>query len=232
MMAARPQPGPAQAADRLAHARRILDARLAKGMSQAELARAARVSQQTIINIERGTVRSRNLARVAHALGLNPAEFGAVMPAELPYAMVADVMLRAATIPLANFPVHFTAEAGAAELTVDASVGDYIRRPGPLAQAAAGYGVYVAGTAMVPEFRPGEIALVNPDLPVTPAASYVFYAEHPGSGRATLKWLRRATDDHWLVTQHNPPAGKSKDVSLRRKDWPVAHRVIGKYARR
>jgi phage repressor protein C with HTH and peptisase S24 domain len=85
---------------------------------------------------------------------------------------------------------------------------------------------------MEPEFRQGDIALVNPHLPVVGEGAYIFIAEQPGASRATIKWLRRLTADKWFVSQHNPPPGTSKDFTLSRKEWQKAQRVIGKYARR
>jgi phage repressor protein C with HTH and peptisase S24 domain len=85
---------------------------------------------------------------------------------------------------------------------------------------------------MEPEFRQGDIALVNPHLPVVADAAYIFIADQPGSTRATIKWLRRMTGDKWFVTQHNPPPGQHKDFMLSRKEWQRAEKVIGKYAHR
>ena len=120
----------------------------------------------------------------------------------------------------------------AGDMIVAAQPIQHTARPAPLAHVKGAYGVYVTGTSMEPEFRPGDILLVNPHLPVNPNEPYIFYAEHPVSARATIKWLRRVTDDRFLVTQHNPPPGVAKDLSLARKDWQWAHRVIGKYSRR
>jgi hypothetical protein len=61
---------------------------------------------------------------------------------------------------------------------------------------------------------------------------YVFYAEKAGEARATIKHLRRAAAEKWLVSQWNPPAGQERDFALSRKEWQSAHRVIGKYSRR
>ena len=38
--------------------------------------------------------------------------------------------------------------------------------------------------------------------------------------RATIKKLRRTTAENWLVTQHNPADGKSKDFSLLARRLP------------
>jgi transcriptional regulator with XRE-family HTH domain len=204
---------------------KIRAARIAKGWSQEYLARQIGVSQPAIVNIERGwTVRSKYLSRIAKALDLDIAELDTGL-AEL--AMRPDPRLLTV-----DFPIHATTEDGPGDMIVAPQPIQHTARPAPLAHVKGAYGVYVTGTSMEPEFRPGDILLVNPHLPVNPNEPYIFYAEHPVSARATIKWLRRVTDDRFLVTQHNPPPGMGKDLSLARKDWQWAHRVIGKYSRR
>jgi len=203
--------------------KRIRAARLAKGWSQEFLARQVGVSQPAIVNIERGwTARSKFLSRIAKVLEIDLADLDDGL-AEITYAPTARVVNS-----VVNFPVLSSTESGAADLIVDTQPTEHIARPAPLAHVKDAYGVFVTGASMEPEFRPGDIALINPHLPVIANQPYIFYAEKPGAGRATIKWLRRDTDDRWHVTQHNPP----KDLTLSRKEWPWAHRLIGKYARR
>jgi phage repressor protein C with HTH and peptisase S24 domain len=202
---------------------RIRAARQAKGWSQEFLARQVGVSQPAIVNIERGwTARSKFLSRIAKVLEIDLTDLDDGL-AEITYAPTARVVNS-----VVNFPVLSSTESGAADLTVDTQPTEHMARPAPLAHVKDAYGVFVTGASMEPEFRPGDIALINPHLPVIANQPYIFYAEKPGAGRATIKWLRRDTDDRWHVTQHNP----SKDLTLSRKEWPWAHRLIGKYARR
>jgi transcriptional regulator with XRE-family HTH domain len=202
---------------------RIRAARLAKGWSQEFLARQVGVSQPAIVNIERGwTARSKFLSRIAKVLEIELTDLDDGL-AEIAYAPTAR-----AVNSVVNFPILSSTESGAADLIIDTQPTEHIARPAPLAHVKDAYGVFVTGASMEPEFRPGDIALINPHLPVIANQPYVFYAEKPGTGRATIKWLRRDSDDRWHVTQHNPP----KDLTLSRKEWPWAHRLIGKYARR
>ena len=108
---------------------------------------------------------------------------------------------------------------------------DFIPRPAPVAHVREAYGLVITGESMVPEYKPGETALINPLLPVMGGEVHVFYSDLQGEARATIKHLRRATATEWLVTQHNPPKGKPKEFSLSRKEWHTAHRVFGKHAR-
>lgn len=202
---------------------RIRAARLAKGWSQEFLARQVGVSQPAIVNIERGwTARSKFLSRIAKVLEIDLTDLDERL-AEMTFAPTARVVNS-----VVNFPILSSLESGAADLIVDTQPTEHIARPAPLAHVKDAYGVFVTGASMGPEFRPGDIALINPHLPVIANQAYIFYAEKPGAGRATIKWLRRDTEDRWHVTQHNP----AKDLTLSRKEWPWAHRLIGKYARR
>ena len=202
---------------------RIRAARLAKGWSQEFLARQVGVSQPAIVNIERGwTARSKFLSRIAKVLEIDLTDLDEGL-AEITHAPTARVVNS-----VVNFPILSSTESGAADFIVDTQPTEHIARPAPLAHVKDAYGVFVTGASMEPEFRPGDIALVNPHLPVIANQAYIFYAEKAGAGRATIKWLRRDTEDRWHVTQHNP----AKDLTLSRKEWPWAHRLIGKYARR
>ena len=85
---------------------------------------------------------------------------------------------------------------------------------------------------MVPEFEPGDLAIVNPNLPPIAGVTCIFYGERSGSAHATIKRLRRQTSDAWLVRQWNPPEGLEADFALPRSDGPVCHRTVGKHSRR
>jgi phage repressor protein C with HTH and peptisase S24 domain len=101
-----------------------------------------------------------------------------------------------------------------------------------VASVRGAYGLLITGESMFPEYQAGETAIVDPNLPVVGAAVYVFYAEHDGEARATIKHLRRAAADSWHVRQWNPPDGGKADFTLPRREWAKAHRVLGKYSRR
>jgi phage repressor protein C with HTH and peptisase S24 domain len=221
-MAAQSQHEPDGQAGMLRPWERIREARLAKGWSQEFLARQVGVSQPAIVNIERGwTARSKFLSRIARVLEIELTDLDEGL-AEITHTPQTRVVTS-----VVNFPILASTESGN-DLIVDTRPTEHISRPAPLAHVKDAYGVFVTGSSMEPEFRPGDIALVNPHLPVIPNQAYIFYAEKPGSGRATIKWLRRDTEERWQITQHNP----AKDFSLSRKEWLWAHRLIGKYARR
>jgi phage repressor protein C with HTH and peptisase S24 domain len=89
--------------------------------------------------------------------------------------------------------------------------------------------MYIVGTSMIPEFKPGHVAVINPNLPHVAGKPYIFYGEtEAGQVRATVKELRRHNADSWFVTQHNPPEGQKHDFTLPRKIWREAHRIVGR----
>jgi phage repressor protein C with HTH and peptisase S24 domain len=204
-------------------------------LSQADLGRQVGVSQATIDKIESGhTARSRYLPMIAVKLGL-PLE-------ELDPGLVAlreSGTLSAPVLPMAelvgsdrDFPIHASAEGGQGQIIVTSDAVDFMPRPSPLAHVKGAYGLYITGESMVPEFEPGDIAMVNPHLPIVPDVTCIFYGEREGSARATIKRLIRQTPDQWQVKQWNPPEGTKHQFTLSRTEFPVCHRVLGKFSRR
>jgi phage repressor protein C with HTH and peptisase S24 domain len=207
----------------------IREARERRGWSQKDLADRAGVSQVAIVKIESGaTVQSKFLPRIAQLLGLDLADLdpslkGVTLPAEgRPF--VSDIR--------PDFRVYASAEGGPGEIIRSSEPIDFIPRPSHLVHVKDAYGLLVTGSSMAPEYKNGEMAIVEPSLPIVPDEVYIFYAEKDGEARATIKHLRRATAERWLVKQHNPPDGMTEDFILSRKEWAVAHRVTGKRARR
>jgi phage repressor protein C with HTH and peptisase S24 domain len=207
----------------------IREARERRDWSQKDLADRAGVSQVAIVKIESGaTVQSKFLPRIAQLLGidladLDPSLKGVALPPDA-RPFVNDVR--------PDFRVFASAEGGPGEIIRSVEPVDFIPRPSHLLHVRDAYGLLVTGNSMAPEYKNGEMAIVEPSLPVVPDEVYIFYAEKDGEARATIKHLRRATADRWLVTQHNPPEGMTRDFILSRKEWNVAHRVTGKRTRR
>jgi phage repressor protein C with HTH and peptisase S24 domain len=194
-----------------------------RGWSQADLAHRVGISQVAVKKIEGGeTKQSKYLPRVCLELGLDLAEVDPTLSRKSDPLDKGDILDRRS-----DFAIYAAAEGGPGEIIVSSDPVDWHPRPQPLANVKDAYGLYVVGNSMAPEYRPGDIALVNPNLPVVGDEVYIFYAEREGEARATIKHLRRALADKWFVSQHNKP----KDFELSRKEWQWAHRVIGKYSR-
>jgi transcriptional regulator with XRE-family HTH domain len=199
--------------------------REAAGLSQDDLATAAKTTQSTIDRIEREEVaNSRFLPRIAGVLRV------ALHELDESYAGVGDAPARAPLAPVTqigaerDFPVYTAAEGGPGEIIRSVDPVDWWPRPIEVLKVKGAYGMYIVGESMAPEFEPGQVAVINPNLPFVAGKPYIFYAEKAGEPRATVKRLRRATGDTWHVTQHNP----RHDFTLSRGLWSVAHRVVGR----
>lgn len=204
--------------------------REAAGMSQDDLAVAAKTTQSTIDRIEREEVaNSRFLPRIAGALRASLSEL------DESYSNVPDGPQRPALAPVADgygpkdFRIYSAAEGGPGEIIRSAEPVDWWPRPIEVQQVRGAYGMYIVGTSMAPEFEPGHVAVINPNLPHIGGKSYIFYAEENGGVvRATVKRLRYETGDGWHVTQHNPPDGQKPNFVLKKTPWALAHRIVGR----
>lgn len=208
----------------------IREARQARKWSQADLGRRVGISQPAIKKIEDGqTLHSKFLPRIAKELSLDIASLDLGLAGA--QAEEDPIPKHRLLAPGRDLPVHAAAEGGPGQIIVSSDPVDFMARPMPLLNTSGAYGLLVVGTSMDPEYRHGDTALINPNLPVVGGEVYIFYAEREGEARATIKHLRRSTVDTWLVLQHNPPDGDVKEFTLSRREWQWAHRVIGKYSR-
>lgn len=204
--------------------------RLRGDMSQEELAEQAGCSQQTIAALETGKSKtSKFTGKIARVLGVPPRQidpdYGDTdVPGPNLISLGGD---RAAHAK--DFRIYAAVEAGSGAIILSSEPVDYMTRPDPVAFARSAYGVYIVGESMIPEYRPGDIAIVNPHLPIIAGEVYIFFSEREGETKATIKYLRRAAADNWLVTQWNPPPEGRADYVLSRKEWVKAERVLGKY---
>jgi DNA-binding XRE family transcriptional regulator len=200
------------------------------GWSQAQLGNRVGISQPAIKKIEAGDSRhSKFLPKIAQVLAIPLSDLDLSLSGVVG---APEVVPAARILGERDFPVHASAEGGPGQIIVSHDAVDFMARPAPLIHVRDSYGLLITGTSMEPEYRQGDTALVNPHLPVIQGEVYIFYAEKAGEARATIKYLRRATTDKWLLSQHNPPDGLPKDFTLTRREWQWAHRVIGKYSRR
>lgn len=211
--------------------KRLRDARERKGMSQEDVAEVVGGGQSTVGRIEAGEWK-----RLPAALPAMAKLYGVPLEDLDPELVGAPVPQPGSIIPRVlgaeDFKVYASAEGGPGEIILSPDPIEVIPRPLVVANIREAYGLIITGTSMFPEYRHGETAIVNPLLPFQPGEVHIFYAEREGSARASIKELRRATADNWLVHQHNPPQGKPADFSISRREWRWVHRVLGKYSRR
>lgn len=126
-----------------------------------------------------------------------------------------------------KMPVFAAAQGGDGHVIVTFDAVDYVKRPAELESVRGGYGLLIAGESMVPAFRAGDMALVNPHLPPSREKNVILYhtPPHGGDVEAIVKQLNGWNDREWLLQQWNP----MREFTEFRQEWPICHRVVGRY---
>lgn len=125
-----------------------------------------------------------------------------------------------------DLPIFVGAQGGDGHLVVAPDPVEFRKRPGPLEDVANGYGILIYGESMIPAYRPGQIALVNPNLPPKRDEDVVLIHLHSDENREVIiKHLRGFNSREWHLEQFNPPL----EFTEMRADWPFCHRVVGRY---
>jgi transcriptional regulator with XRE-family HTH domain len=197
----------------------------ARNWRQIELAAAAGVTQPTVSRWLAGQVpdpsAQERLAVLAAESALAPRRGEAVKAQFIPPPAILGER---------DLPVYAAVEGGPGEITVSTDPIDMVPRPWYLGSVRDGYAVLVVGESMVPAFRPGEMAIVNPRLAPLRNKDHILVKEAAdGSFRATIKHLLNWSDEDWKLEQFNPPPGAERVFTLSRQEWRKALRVVGKY---
>jgi phage repressor protein C with HTH and peptisase S24 domain len=133
----------------------------------------------------------------------------------------------------AEMPLYRFATGGKGAPILEDQPFETVTRPDHLSKVREPYGVMIEGVSMLPEWQPGWVAEVNPNLTPRPGDTCIFRGEQvDGTHLASIKILRRETDTLWHVEQHNPPRGEKKLFSLKKAEFQVAHVVTGADRRR
>lgn len=136
-------------------------------------------------------------------------------------------------VGIKDLPIYALTQGGDGAEILSTDPIDYMKRPAPLENVKEGYGIIVESTSMIPAYRPGDVALVNPLLPPRTGEEVVLYSDDGfGERRSIIKHLLRVTRDEWFLEQFNPPDEEERKYSLSRREWTICHRVVGKYSRR
>lgn len=221
----------------------IREAREARGLSQAKLAKAVGVSQAIIGKIELKQVdSSKALDKLITFLDLDrslfPLEaFGALdfssaggrpltfhRQADVPEFARDPAYWAAAAGLVGDVPLYASAEGGAGSLIIERDPIGAEKRPHELQGVKGGYAIFLVGESMVPEFEPGDTLFINPRMPALPNTSCVFYSNKNEEPTATVKRYLRDGDDAWIVRQFNP----ARDFELDKSEWAVRHRIVSK----
>jgi len=205
-------------------------------LTPAAATRAAGLGRTYIYDLLAGkvaTIRSDNIAKLASALQVSP-EFlmtGSGAPAvhSMEKQPLDRLIPRDELVGNNDFPIFAAAMGGEGHIIVTFEPIEYAKRPEPLRHVRDGYGLLITGGSMVPAFRPGDTALVHPRLPPERGTDVILYHTPPdGEAEATVKHLVGFNDREWSLEQYDP----AKTFTVFRKEWPVCHRVVGKYSRR
>lgn len=192
--------------------------RLELGMTQVEVATAAGVSQQSIESIESGRTRKpRNVLELAKALKCAP-----------DWLLNGKNIMPLAEISTRRIPIISYVQAGQCTETQSYTdmAGDleYILADSDIPETC--FALRIDGDSMQPEFKEGDIVIIDPDLCPTPGEFVV--AKNNGH-EATFKKYRPlgvSTDDFELVPL-NPdyPVLRSKELPLQIVGVMIEHRI-------
>lgn len=211
--------------------RMVRTARVGRGWSQPELAKRVGTRQQTIEKIELGKIKhSSFLPAIAQELDI---AIGKVVRNSRPLAAPLETVPGAQLVGERDLKVYAAVQGGSGTLVLSNEPVEYVARPEPLARVRDGYGVIVIEDSMAPEFRSGDIALVNPHLPPRVGDTCIFrHLEPDGTQTACIKYLRRTTEANWQVSEWSSEAGGQRDFNLKRSEWQICHVTVGNYKRR
>ncbi len=201
------------------------------GLSQAELATAAGMSQQGVVSIEGGDVqRPRRLMELADVLQVSvdwllngTGTPGSARP-------VSSVRLAPETDQLAlgakDVPIMGTSVGGKdGEFYLNGETLDYARRLPGISRNKNVFGVHVEGDSMSPKFEAGELVYASPGRPPAPG-DYIIIELTPTSGEragpAYIKRLARRTGTRLVCEQFNPAGQVEYDA----REVKAIYRII------
>lgn len=214
---------------------RLAQAREAAGLTQDELALRVGMTQQGIAAIEKGkSDRPKKLREIARALSttedylLGESEDEPAPPKPRTKGQSINfVPASELSAPGQKLNVYSGAQGGNGKLIISTDIVDRVEMPAKLRDVTGAYGILIDGESMVPEFWPGDTVWVNPHLRPARGRNHIFYHTPPGGedAEAIIKRLLNWNDREWSLEQWNP----HETFKEFRQEWPIAHRVVGKY---
>lgn len=124
-----------------------------------------------------------------------------------------------------RLPIYAAAEGGHGHLIIDHTPIDELGAPDDLVHVRDPYGILIVGESMVPAYRPGDIAWVNPHkLPERDTDVVLYHVPPYREAEAIIKTLISWSPREWRLRQYQPPLDFTEPVV----DWPICHRIVGK----
>jgi transcriptional regulator with XRE-family HTH domain len=219
---------------------RLRYARNAKGLTQQQVADELGINRVNVSTWESDgtrpeTVRIPDIVRVLSiseswlfsGQGDAPEKLDRPKSARSRSAPVVEVVPGAQLLGTGKMPLYTGAMGGDGHVIVTFEAIDYVKRPAELENVKGGYGLLIVGESMIPAFWPGDMALINPHLPPARMRNVILYhtPPHGGEVEAIVKQLESWNEREWNLKQYNP----LKEFSEFRQEWPICHRVVGKY---
>lgn len=225
--------------------------REARGLTQQQLADAIGRDKSVLSKLERGLsgITSATLAALADAFQvsaaalyepppeatrpLSPGETGQVGSVSVPQpprttaeGLVTDGLV--GNHP--DLPIYASAQGGKTGMVLRYEPIDWVKRPEPLMNVRAGFGMYVVGDSMEPAYRQGDMILIHPNRPPN-AGDDVLVIKRNGDDsdhEALIKRLIAESSQTVRLAQFNPP----EEFSIARDDVQAVFLIVGKYNRR
>ncbi len=202
---------------------------------QHQAAEAIGVSQATVNRWLHGEgIRGKNLEKLITALRTHSLPLIEPQPIIRqpirPDAFTPEIIQGSTLVsPHRDLPVYAAAMGGDGHQVITFDAIDWVKRPSILDNVKGGYAVYIVGESMIPAFRPGDMALINPHLPPQRDTDVVLFHVPPhDEAECIVKRLVGFNDRDWKLEQYNP----YKEFPEPRASWPICHRVVGKYSSR
>jgi transcriptional regulator with XRE-family HTH domain len=223
----------------------IRQARTALGWSQAELAEKADTTQQTVDRIERGvTEKSKAAPKLRAILGLPPIIGDVQSTAASAASHKPDIHSEdygrsqeengrsfrdyekiQKVAQGTHLPIYALSEEDKSRLISD-RFADSIPRIYPVQNVDTAYGLISRDFLMEPVIRPGDIIIVNPNLPVIPQSEVVLSRKDGDAFYVLIRSLVTENEHSWTV--ENPHSGFE---TLEKSEWPRAELIVAKISR-
>lgn len=184
-------------------------------LSQAELAKLAGTSQQTIDRLERGvTDYSRFLPKIFEVLEID--DIANPMPRFPPIEADGEILIKS-IVEDDGTDVFLMTELNAGAFP----------RPRTLQNASGVYAIYMHGVKMAPIYRSGDLLVINPHQPPRNEDGAVFLSAD--RTRLQIAELEKETATEWTIKRYGP---KPVVSSIKKKDFPICEVVHAVFKRR